>query len=151
MHRSNPQYILALGDQLLHVVASLPAMQLEWKSDLPELKSDFRKHGFCCLSPIVPTDVTSALQHDAELAAMASLDFQSRGNRGIGRVCLNRDNNIEYDSWWNALKFLCDPAELPCQLMTKLFGDAWWFDRSGGDVVQAGAGFDQPCVPHSDW
>ena len=35
--------------------------------------------------------------------------------------------------------------------MTELFGDAWWFDRSGGDVVLAGAGFDQPCVPHNDW
>lgn len=49
------------------------------------------------------------------------------------------------------LNWLVDEQSPTAQVLTQMFGDAWWFDRSGGDAVCAGAGFDSPCLPHSDW
>ena len=111
----------------------------------------FRTHGYCFLESVVPESITQALLDDCDKQARSGLDAESVGNRGLLRECLNRDDNIEKDSWWTALQFLCDPSEQPSLLMTKLFGDAWWFDRCGGDVVYPGAGFSEPCVPHTDW
>ena len=114
-----------------------------------QLVADFKAHGFCMTEPVVPADLTDSLQNEA--TAQATDMLRHGGNRGDGRTCLNRNENIEYTGWYTMLNWLVDEKSPTAQVFTQMFGDAWWFDRSGGDAVCAGAGFDSPCVPHSDW
>ena len=116
---------------------------------ISQLVADLKAHGFCMTEPVVPADLTDSLQNEA--IAQATDMLRHGGNRGDGRTCLNRNQNIEYPGWYDMLNWLVDEQSPTSKALTQMFGDAWWFDRSGGDAVCAGAGFDSPCVPHSDW
>ena len=116
---------------------------------IDQLVAEFNAHGFCMTERVVPADLTDALRNDAISHATDML--RDGGNRGDGRTSLNRNENIEYPGWWDMLNWLVDEQSPTAQVLTQMFGDAWWFDRSGGDAVCAGAGFDSPCLPHSDW
>jgi hypothetical protein len=116
---------------------------------IDELLADFKVHGSCMTESVVPVELCNALRTEA--TSRATDMVLDGGNGGDGRTCLNRNENIEYPGWWDMLNWLVDEQSPIAQALTQMFGDAWWFDRSGGDAVRAGAGFDSPCLPHSDW
>jgi len=111
-----------------------------------ELVAFYKRHGFCVISPCVPAMLTEAL-----------LDWITRrvgtlpDNRGDGRVCLNDEQNLLVKQWFDLLVWLVDEQSMTAKVMNRMFGDAWWFDICGGDVVRGKAGFASPCMPHSDW
>ena len=111
-----------------------------------QLAVDYKRHGFCVIKPCVPTELTDALFN--KMTHRASI---LPANRGDGRTCFNDVRNILYKEWFDMLAWLVDEQSPTAKVLNHVFGDAWWFDRCGGDGVRGEAGFASPCLPHSDW
>jgi len=111
-----------------------------------DLVASYTRDGFCVIRPCVPAELTEAL-----LAKITGLASRLQDNRGGGRVCLNSHDNIRDRERLHVLEWLVGEQSPAAQVMNRIFGDAWWFDLCGGDVIRGQAGFGRPCLPHSDW
>ena len=50
------------------------------------------------------------------------------------------------------MDWMVSSSSLLSRILDTVYGDCWFFDVAGGDVVAPGAGFTPgPCSPHSDW
>ena len=68
------------------------------------------------------------------------------------RTSINSRHLLDLPPWRALFLHVVSGDSIVGQVMEELFGDAWWFDRMGGEVVAPHARFDEnACSPHSDW
>ena len=111
--------------------------------------NDYRKHGFCILpAGTVPRDVCGdALKLSAIHQARWHMQRDDKD-----RTSINSRHLLNSPPWRALFKHVVSADSVVGQVMHSLFGQAWWFDRMGGEVVAPCARFDErSCSPHSDW
>ena len=123
-------------------------------------------HGFAVIVPCVPVDILEALHADCLWRADV-LKSSGNPNRGPGRYCIicwqqyRMHELVAVLEWFlehghesassDASSAEYGSAGLPSDILDMLFGECWFLDRLGGDVVDTRAPFTTgACVPHSD-
>jgi len=110
-----------------------------------QLAAHFKEHGWVLTPEFLPDRICNEIKREALEAARRRCDFPDR-------TSINDQNNISKDSWWNWIEWAITKDSPVSQLLEALYGDCWFFDVAGGDVVAPGAIFRfRQCRPHSDW
>ena len=139
--------------QSISTVCSNPEASIEiiyadaaLKQPLAQYADFYKRHGYV----ILPTCIDEALVDQIKLNAIEVA--RSKMTSGHSRCSINDKELIFDHRWFMYLAAIVDPDGLPGQVMDKIYGSMWWFNRLGGEVVAPGAGFTKgPCQPHSDW
>lgn len=106
-----------------------------------------RRHGWAKTPPLVPSPLCEAIKKDALSAAR-----QKEWAGQTERTTINSPANLKEDSWWDLLLWALDEEGPLAKILDLCYGDCWFFDVAGGDVVAPGATFrPAPCRPHSDY
>ena len=138
----NPLPMLATQD---------PAVQLSGSSQklVNAAVTDYRTHGFCILpAGTVPRTVCG---DDLKFSAISEARWHMHKN-DKDRTSINSRHLLDLPPWRALFLHVVSGDSIVGQVMDELFGDAWWFDRMGGEVVAPYARFDEnSCSPHSDW
>ena len=127
---------------------ALPVSDVASPELLASAASDYHTHGFCILpAGTVPHSVCG---DDLKFSAIQEGRWHMQQN-DKDRTSINSRHLLGLAPWRNLFLHVVSDS-IVGQVMQKLFGDAWWFDRMGGEVVAPHARFDEKsCSPHSDW
>ena len=126
---------------------------VRFSSSCPQLVDaavhDYRTHGFCILpAGTVPMTVCG---DDLKFSAISEARWRMHKD-DKDRTSINSRHLLDLSPWRALFLHVVAGQSVVGQVMDKLFGDAWWFDRMGGEVVAPYARFDEnSCSPHSDW
>ena len=110
---------------------------------------DYHTHGFCILpAGTVPRAVCG---DELKFSAISEGRWHMQQN-DKDRTSINSRHLLGLPPWRKLLLHVVSGDSIVGQVLNELFGDAWWFDRMGGEVVAPHARFDEnACSPHSDW
>ena len=110
---------------------------------------EYRTHGFCILpAGTVPRSVCG---DELKFSAIQEGRWHMQQN-DKDRTSINSRHLLDQPPWRALFLHVVSGDSIVGQVMEELFGDAWWFDRMGGEVVAPHARFDEnSCSPHSDW
>ena len=112
-------------------------------ASIHEMVDSYKEEGYVLTPPCVPHEVCDAVKACALASARAS---------GGMRTSINSWKNIKSSAWWQLLHWMVSASSLVSRILDNVYGDCWFFDVAGGDVVAPRAGFKcRSCLPHSDW
>ena len=137
-----PLPTVATHDTAYHMPGSVPNV-------VTTAVQEYRKHGFCILpAGTVPRNVCGdALKFSAIQEGRWHMQRDDKD-----RTSINSRHLLDLPPWRALFLHVVSGESVVGQVMDELFGDAWWFDRLGGEVVAPHARFDaKSCSPHSDW
>jgi len=105
----------------------------------------YREHGWAITQPLVPLGLCDDIKRAALDAARERCDHVDRTS--ITSFELNKEK-----PWWQLMQWAIAPGNPIALVLTRLFGDCWFIEKAGGDVIAPGAIFRaRECGPHSDW
>ena len=110
---------------------------------------DYHTHGFCIMpAGTVPKTVCG---DDLKFSAISEARWRI-SQTDKDRTSINSRHLLQLPPWRALFRHVVSADSTVGQILDELFGDAWWFDRMGGEVVAPLARFDEnSCSPHSDW
>ena len=122
----------ALPAPALATYAAAAQPNSTWADIILAAGQDYHEHGFCILPPGSVPDAVCG--NELKLSAIHQARWRLT-HTDQDRTSINSRQLLTLPPWQSLLRYVTSADSIVGQVMDHLFGDAWWFDRCGGEAV----------------